>query len=175
MKNLQKTIAAIAFATLIFSSNIFAQSATAPVTINLKKALGITNEGGNLTFGDLLVTGTAQAPSIANGSGVRFLVTGHPGKDVTISFDVVTLDNDQWVSDNGGSGNGTMDFTPTMDETGSSQSYAAGSAVTTGNTFPLVNLTGTGNLNLWVGGSIAVGANQAHGDYEGTLTVSVSY
>ena len=178
MKTLQKTIALVALATLIFSSNAFAQiSATAPVSINLKKALTISNIGGSLAFGDVVVTGALQTESITNANGANFLVTGHPNKDVTITYSDVTLTNDAWNTTNGAVGNdATLTFAADMNHTGSTATWAAGTSVSTGgDTHALVNDAGTGKLYLWVGGDIDVAADQNHGDYVGTLTVEVAY
>lgn len=179
MKSLQKTIAAVALSTLLLSSYAFGQntgSATAQVKINLKKGLTIANQGGSeISFADVVVTPAAQAPTVAAGSGAHFLVTGHPNKSVTMTFASVSLNNNAWVTANGGT-NSTMTFSPAMEETGSTSTYpGSGTAVLSGGSVNLVNVTGTGNLNLWVGGSMAVNANQEQGDYEGTFSVTVSY
>jgi len=178
MKTLQKTIAIVALATLLFSTNLFAQplSATADVKIQLKKALSIGFVDGSLDFGELLVTGAPQAPSITRANGAHFLVTGHPGKNVTINYSNVTLDNNDWSDANADASNyAVMTFTAGMDHTGLTAPHAGGTSIADGAVVGLVNDTGTGKLNLWVGGSIAVAAGQNHGDYEGTLTVDVAY
>jgi hypothetical protein len=162
---------------LSFSSTLMAQSsasASATVTANLKKGLSISNFTGALNFGDIILTGSAQTPTVAPGSGVRFDVTGHPNKNITITFAGISLDNDAWVLANGGT-NGTLAFTPTVHHTGNSSTYAAGTAVTSGNVVALVNTTGDGRLYLWLGGSLAVGASQPHGDYTGSFTMNVAY
>ncbi len=179
MKTLHNTIVAVAIATLLFSSSLFAQtsgSATAQVTINLKKGLTIANQGGSeINFSDLVVTTSAQTPEVEEGSGAHFLVTGHPNKAVTMTFASVSLNNNAWVTANGGV-NSTMTFTPAMEHTGSTSTYpGSGTAVASGSSVNLVNVTGTGNLNLWVGGKMAVDANQAQGDYVGTFSVTVAY
>jgi hypothetical protein len=159
------------------SSAIFAQSsanASATVTANLKKGLSISNATGNLDFGEIILTGAAQTPSIAQASGVRFDVIGHPNKDVTVTFSGLNLNNDAWVTSNGGT-NGTLAFTPSVDHTGNSSTYTPGTVVTSGNAVTLVNTTGNGRLYLWLGGSLAVGASQPHGDYTGSFTMNVAY
>jgi hypothetical protein len=179
MKTLQNTIAIVALTTLLFSSNLFAQNsgnATAEVKIQLKKGLSIANQGASeINFGEVVVTTSEQTPTVEEGSGAHFLVTGHPNKAVTISFLPVTLSNNVWVGVNGGT-QSIMTFTPMMEETGSTSTYpGSGTAVATDDNVDLVNVSGIGNLNLWVGGTMTIAANQAHGDYTGTLTVSVAY
>ena len=179
MKTLQNTIATVALATLLLSSNLFAQSSAsdvAPVKINLKKGLAIANQGASeISFADVVVTTSAQTPLVAAGSGAHFLVTGHPDKAVTMTFLTVSLNNDAWVGTNGGT-KSTMTFTPTMEHTGSTTTYpGSGTTVSSGYSVNLVNVAGTGNLNLWVGGSMAIDANQAQGDYVGEFSVTVAY
>ncbi len=156
---------------------LFAQSsanASANVTASLAKGLSISNFTGDLAFGEIILTGSAQTPTILPGSGVRFDVIGHPTKFVTITFAGINLTNNAWVSTYGGT-NGTLAFTPNVQHTGSSISYTGNVSVTSGNTVPLVNVTGDGLLYLWLGGSLAVGASQPQGDYTGSFTMTVTY
>lgn len=163
---------------LIFvASNIYAQSsasATATVLAQLKKGLSISLVGGNLDFGEIILNGSPQTPSIAPSAGANFRIIGHPNKNVTITFNNVTLNNNAWVSSNGGT-NGTMVFTPSIKQTGSSSTYESATDVVSGNSIPLVNVSGDGYLYLWVGGSLSIAANQPHGDYTGTFSITVAY
>ncbi len=181
MKTLRNTIATVAIATLVLSSYAFGQStanASANVKISLKKGLAISNVGGTeISFADVVVTSSAQTPTVAAGAGAHFLVSGHPNKPVTMTFSTVSLNNDAWVTSFGGGTNSTMTFTPAMQHTGSESVYASGtpSDITSGNSVNLVNVSGVGNLNLWVGGSMAIAADQAQGDYVGSFSVTVTY
>ena len=179
MKTLRNTIALTALAVTLLSTSAFAQvSASADVLISLIKGLSIQNQGGsNISFGDVIVTSSEQTPQVTPANGAHFLVTGHPGKDVTITFSNVTLSNSAWVSTYNASSSSTITFSPAMEQTGKEGTYASGtpSSVSTGNSVALVNDNGVGKLNLWVGGSITVPANQAQGDYTGSFTVTVAY
>ena len=179
MKNLQKTIAAVALATLLFSSNIFAQvSANAEVKITLKKALAIANPGASdVDFGEVLLTGGVQTPSVAPASGANFVVTGHPNRDIAITFGTASITNNAWNTSMGGGVNDAITFTPDVEETSNEPVYASGTpgTVTTGDTETLANTAGTGTLYLWIGGDLAVAADQEHGDYTGTFTLTVAY
>lgn len=181
MKTLQSTIATLALVTFLLTSYAFGQStanATAPVKISLKKGLSVSNVGGTeISFTDVVVTSSAQTPTVAAGNGAHFLVSGHPNKPVTMTFSSVSLNNDSWVTSFGGGTNSTMTFTPTMQQTGSESVYSSGtpSDVTSGNSVKLVNVSGVGNLNLWVGGSMSIAADQAQGDYVGSFSVTVTY
>ena len=159
------------------STTLFAQSsanASSTVTANLKKGLSISNFTGDLAFGEIILNGSAQTPTITPGSGVGFDVTGHPNKNTTITFAGINLTNNAWVIINGGT-NATLAFTPTVHHTGSSSTYTTGTVVTSGGTVALVNVSGDGKLYLWLGGSLAVGASQPHGDYTGSFTMNVAY
>lgn len=159
------------------SISIFAQSnasANANISASLKHGLTIANVGGDIDFGEIVLDGSAQNPSITPGSGTSFLVTGHPNTSVTVTFSDVTLDNNAWVGTNGGTA-GTMTFTPAMEETGSNNTYTGANAITSSSSQTLANVTGVGTLYLWLDGSLSVAADQPAGDYTGTFTVSVAY
>ena len=179
MKTLQKTIAGVALVTLIFSSNLFAQeSDNATVRISLKKALAITNVGASeVDFGEVLLTGGVQTPSVDPENGANFEVTGHPNRSVAVTFGTASLINDAWNTAQGGGNNDAMTFTPNVEETSNEPVYGSGSpaTVTSGDSETLVNITGTGTLYLWVGGSVSIGAAQEHGEYVGTFTMTVAY
>lgn len=173
MKRLILSLIVLSF----FVSLTYAQSsasATATVLAQLKKGLSVSLVGGNLNFGEIILNGSPQSPSITPASGANFRIIGHPNKNVVISFSNVTLDNNAWVSSNGGT-NGTMVFTPVVKHTGSSSTYQSASDVASGNSYTLVNVSGDGYLYLWVGGSLSIAANQPHGDYAGTFTITVAY
>lgn len=177
MKTLTKL--SVVLVALTLSATLFAQSsasASANVTAQLKKGLSITNLSGDLNFGEIIVASSAQTPFIAPASGVRFEVSGHPSKNVTINFSGVTLNNNEWVTAFGGT-NGTLLFTPSVEHTGGSSTYSGAASVSDGNSVALVHLagSGTGYLYLWLGGSLAIAADQPQGDYTGTFTMTVAY
>ena len=149
-------------------------SSSVNVTASLIRGLSISNIGGNLAFGEIILTGNAQTPSIAPQNGANFQVTGHPNKNVTITFNPVTLNNNSWAASNGGIA-GTILFVPSIENTGTSSSYYSGNVVTSGQTYNLGNISGTGYLYLWAGGSLNIAADQPWGDYTGTLTITVAY
>ncbi|MCU0415459.1 MAG: DUF4402 domain-containing protein [Ignavibacteriaceae bacterium] len=167
MRSITKLFVVLIF--LALSTSLFAQasaSATADVLAQLKKGLTLSNLDGDLDFGEIIVLTTPQTPVITPANGVRFLASGHPNKNVTVTFSGVTLN---------GSGGGTIAFTPDVDHTGNSSTYSLPVDVTSGGSYQLVNTTGTGQLYLWLGGSLAIAANQLEGDYTGTFTLTVAY
>lgn len=146
----------------------FAQvSADANVTASIIQGLTITNVGGSsIDFGEIVTSTSAQNPTVDPNNGANFEVTGESNHDITVTFNNVTLDD---------GGSNTMVFTPSVEHTGTSSTYSSGTAVTSGGTVNLGDVSGTGTLYLWAGGSLAVGANQATGSYSGTFTVTVAY
>ena len=175
MKKLMLTLAIL----LSLSSFVFAQSTgttTSPIGISIINALSITNASGSLMFPEIIMNGTVQTKSITNANGVRFLITGRPNRNVTVTYDATDIvNNNAYVTANGGT-QGTMSFiTNTADQTGKSITYTTPTAITSGATLPLVNDLGLGKLNLWVGGAISTSTTQPNGDYVGTFNVSVTY
>lgn len=157
------------FATiLLFSFTTFAQStasATADVKASIAKGLTITNIGGSLDYGEIIANTSGQTVTIDPDAGAEFEVTGHPGKSVDVTFSDVTL-----------TGTGAdMTFTPYVQETQGSPTYSGANDVTSGNSVGLFTNAGTGYLYLWVGGDLAVGADQVDGSYSGTFTITVAY
>ena len=158
----------VVFIFFALSTSLFAQasaSATAQVLAQLKKGLTLTNLDGNLDFGEIIVTPAPQTPTIAPALGVRFLASGHPNKDVVVTFGPATLTG----------GASTIVFTPNVVHTGNTSTYVNPIAVTSGGSYQLVNITGTGLLYLWLGGSLAIAADQEAADYSGTFTMTVAY
>lgn len=149
---------------LFFTGSIFAQNsanANATVKISLKKGLTVDNKTGDLTFPETVVTNAAQNASSSN--VVNFLVTGHKGSQVTVGFSTtLNLVN----------GTDNLVFTPTLEQTGETATYASGNAVSAGSS---QSLGTNGLLNLWLSGSVAVPANAPAGDYSGSLQVTVAY
>lgn len=153
----------LVLAALIFSTSVmFAQSsnnASSLVQISLKKGLTITNLTGALQFDEAVVTSSAQVKSPTN--VVRFLVSGHNGAQVSVGFpSSLDLIN----------GPNSLTFTPSVTQTGESDSPIGGSTVLASEPLGL-----NGELNLWLSGSIAVPADAPAGIYAGSLTITVAY
>ncbi len=158
-----------------FTSIVAQNSATAnvPVTIQLAKGLSISLTSGDLNYGEVILDGTAQTPAKTPDNGALLTVVGHPTKSVDITFANATLDNNAWVTSNGGT-NDNLSFIPFIEHTATS-TYASGNTVNSGNNYGLTNSGGSGYIYLWVGGSIGIGATQEPGDYLGTFSVTVAY
>ncbi|MCU0415458.1 MAG: DUF4402 domain-containing protein [Ignavibacteriaceae bacterium] len=153
----------------IFSVVAIGQSAstTASGTVNIIQPLSITSLGGSLDFGEIIITGAATTYQILPAQGQYFQILGHPGRSVSIIFNLVNLSNAIWVGLNGGT-IGTLVFTPQVVNN-------LNEPIISGNFYPLT-INGTmGELDIRVGGSITVQPNQPHGDYIGNFIVTVSY
>lgn len=142
-------------------------SQNANASIFLLSPISITPSVGDLDFGEIILTGSPLTPVIDPGSGKLFIVEGTTGRLVTITFSSIVIDNSVWVGTFGGTLD-NMTFTPDVE-------LDDGTTVASGDSHALQDAGGTGELELWVGGSLNIAAAQAHGDYTGLFTVTVSY
>lgn len=155
-------------AVLIFSSvSLFAQTissatGTANVSISVKAALAITNVSGNLDFDDVLL-GSGSSSVILPENGVKFRVDGHNSGAVAVTFSAPPLVN---------AASDPLNFTPVVHSSGIDPDYNSTNPVNNGDS----EIMGTtGELYLWVGGSIAIAADTPQGDYAGTFSMTVAY
>ncbi len=157
------------FIVLLFNSFILSQvtSTDAIGTVNLVSPLAITAGAGNLDFGEIILTGSVQSKTILPQAGQVFNITGQPNLHITITFTSAILTNAQWVSLYGGT-IGNITFQPNVVTNDFKK-------VTSGKNYKLSNSGSIGSLDLLVGGSITVSANQPQGDYTGLFTITVSY
>ncbi len=163
MRKLAKLLAIVIFFFVVTTS--YAQNSASDdvqVTANILAGLSIQLIQGNLDFGDIVVTGSPQTPTKTPDNGALFEVTGNINTPVTVTFNNVSLTN---------GATGSMTFTPNVEHT-TTNNYSSPSPVSSGNQ---VTLTSGGKAWLWVGGSLAVAANQETGSYSGTFTISVAY
>ncbi len=160
-----------------FSSSIFAQSSASldePVLIQILKGLSMSKVGGDLDFGEYVLTSSNATATKTPDAGVNFEVTGFPGRAVTVTYANVLLSNSAWVSANGGT-NDNLTFVPNVESTLGNSTYSGASSVVSGGTVNLTNDGGIGKLYLWVGGAIDIDASTEQGDYTGTFTLTVAY
>lgn len=159
----------VAILCFAFSFGAISQTAsnTASGSVNIILPISITSLGGNLDFGEIILIGSSTVYQLLPAQGQYFQIMGHPGYSVSITFNQVDMNNAIWVSLNGGIV-GNLIFNPVVVD-------SQNEPVVSGNFYPLVNNGSTGILDVMVGGSVSVNANQPHGDYTGTFTISVSY
>ena len=158
--------------TLFFSVNfVYSQtvlsSQNATASAYLVVPLSIAATIGDLDFGNILLAGSATKTTIEPLDGKLFVVSGHPNRKVTFTFENVLLDNASWVVAHSGLV-GNLTFVPKV-------ILENGRRVKSGKSKKLVLDGSVGKLNVWVGGSIKISANQEVGEYIGRFTLSVNY
>lgn len=142
-------------------------STTAAGRANVIQPLSITSTGGELNFGEIILTGSTSAHQITPAQGQQFRILGNPGRSVSITFNQINLSNLGWVSLNGGT-IGSLTFEPLVVS-------SSNSPIISGNFYPLQTSGSIAILDLRVGGLITVSSSQPQGDYTGLFTISVSY
>lgn len=165
------TLAALALATAAATGSVHAADATAsaastvvaPIEIDAAVNLSFGTVTRNATGGTVTLspdnTYTPSGVSVVGGTptAARFDVTGETGKAYTISFEVAPLKRT--------GGTEEMSFTTISDTT---QSAKTSGDVSVG------SLT-TGAQSIYVGGVLTVAANQAAGEYVGSVKATVEY
>ncbi len=160
----------ILFIFLIPLTNIFSQesaSQNASGIVYLVVPLSITATTGDLDFGEIILTNSPSTETLSPINGKLFVVSGHPNRDVTFTFISANMDNTLWVATYGGNV-GNLQFVPDIE-------LDSGTKVNNGESHLLLLSGGLGELDVWVGGSIDIAADQEHGDYTGLFTLSVTY
>ena len=151
---------------ILFSVSLFAQeSSNGTASVYVVRPLSVEALNPNLDFGDIILTGAQFMVTVSPLSGAEFQVTGHPSRNIIVTFNSITLDNSQWISVHGGT-TGQIPFTPHVIQ-------EDGTDVISGNSYQLPGTLGI--LTLYLGGSINIAGNQPYGDYSGTFTINVSY
>jgi hypothetical protein len=142
-------------------------SQNALATAYLVVPLSITASVGDLDFGEIILTGSPTSINITPRDGKLFVVTGHPNRNVTFTFNNVTLDNNAWASTSGGNVD-NLTFIPSVQ-------LDDGTLLNNGDSKQLILDGNIGKLNVWVGGRIDISATQEVGDYIGQFTLIVNY
>ena len=161
----------ILFFFIIIFSNINSQtvwsSQNATASAYLVVPLSITATIGDLDFGEIILTGSPTSIEITPRDGKLFVVTGHPNRNVTFTFENVLMDNNAWAVSTGGRVD-NLTFIPFVE-------LDDGTSINSGDSKPLVLSGNVGKLNVWVGGKIEIAAKQEIGDYVGRFTLIVNY
>jgi hypothetical protein len=177
MKILSKLTLGLALMLGLGIGSTFAQSATAPATMEIQTALDIQLDGtlDAIDFGTVSATtpgvvfldpkGSANVNTGAQTNVALFNVTGSAGAAVVFTFDpTVTLTN----------GTPAQDITMTSKVIGADVVGNRASAADLTST--AVNLQSTsGTYFVWVGGELPQLANQTTGTYTGTFNIAVAY
>lgn len=154
---------------LVLFLQVFPQtgSLNSSATLLVKVPLSITAINANLDFGEIILAGNSLTPSVPPSQGARFIIQGTPASNISITFNSITLDNNQWVNTYGGTA-GSLIFIPEVHDGFDNQ-------IISGRSYLLSSGTGTGELNFNIGGSLTIPANQPPGDYTGQFFFTVSY
>jgi len=152
--------------TSIISQSVFT-SQYASASAILVVPLSITATIGDLDFGEIILTGVPTIQRKSPRDGKLFVVSGHPNRNVTFTFNSVVLDNLAWVANAVGKVD-NLEFIPNIQ-------LDSGTKVRNGDSHTLRLVKGIGRLNVWVGGAIKISATQKNGDYTGRFTLSVTY
>lgn len=134
---------------------------------NLILPLSVEAKSGDLDFGNIIVSGSNYLAKILPTMGKQFIVTGHPGRNITVRFNSVELTNYEWASKY----NGKLDkltFIPKVELKNTQQ-------ISDGTNIPLVKNGQKGELQIFVGGEINIKPKQEVGDYIGLFILSVTY
>ncbi len=152
--------------TSIISQSVFS-SQNASASAILVVPLSITATLGDLDFGEIILSGVPTVQRKSPREGKLFVVSGHPNRNVTFTFNSVTLDNRAWVANSIGKID-NLKFVPNIE-------LDSGTKIRSGDSHSLRFIKGIGRLNVWVGGAIKISATQKNGDYMGRFTLNVSY
>ena len=135
------------------------------VTATVLQGLTVTGTKG-LDFGIQTPSDGTVSIASTNASAGLFTISGNPGSSVTVSF-----------TPPANLANGGNDITFTADtpvhNTSNTQGSATAFSTTSGGTVTLD--ASTGNLYVWIGGSIDVSSAATGLTYTGTYTTTVNY
>lgn len=157
------------FFLLVLSLNAqsISQNSSSSAFANLIVPLSISASYGNLDFGEIILTKTQFQKNISPLSGQLFIITGQPGRGVSINYSNITITNSSILSTPLGTVT-TIPFIPQV-------VLDNGTPIKNGQMIPLASKGTIGELRLWVGGTIQIDPNQSSGLYSGLFTITVSY
>ena len=172
------SVAIFAFSTISFGQGNTATASGVNAGANIITPIGITNDGTELQFGDLIATSTEYTVTIDATSGQRaftenaafFTETGYSTANFTVTGEAgaafkITLPADGTVSLVSKTGTGAdMPLTTFASSIGLSSSLDG----TPGS-------YSAGSKTFSVGATLAVNEDQAAGEYTGTFDVTVAY
>lgn len=135
-------------------------SESATISATVIAALSVA-KSGDMSFGSV-AQNTASTIEVTDGGAVKFTVEGEPNSSVTF-----TLTSPANLT------NGANNL-PFADDVQFNTTDAPGTAAALASSATEA-LSGTGELFVYLGGTVTAGAAQATGAYSGTFTVQVDY
>jgi len=156
----------------ILSADTCAQeSAAIQALATVLPAISITGEH-DLLFGTVLPDVDKSVDKADGGAAGSWHIQGTSGAEISLDF---TLPNDLYTSDS--SATMTITFTDTDasydDETGGGQSAPAGTIDPRG--INMLDLGATGQMDVWIGGTVEPTLTQTGGDYAADVILTVTY
>jgi len=192
MKITSKITLALAMMLGLGIGSSYAQSATAPATMEIQTALAIVLEtGSTIDFGNVSATtpgavfldpkGLANVSTGATTDVAQFNVTGGANAGITVTYDptvAMTATSGSALTSNGG-GAAILTLTPSVvgAQLVGGQNTAAAIGIGPAGTVTLapVGDANAGKYFIWVGGTIPPLTTQATGEYAGTFNIAVAY
>lgn len=148
---------------IVTASAAYGQSSdseSATITATVIAALSVSKDQ-NMAFGEVTQNASSSI-AVTDAGAVKFTVDGEPNKNITF-----TLTSPANLT------NGANNL-PFADDVQYHTSDAPGSASALANG-ATVALNGTGDLYVYLGGTVTAGALQTTGAYSGTFTLQVDY
>jgi spore coat protein U-like protein len=139
-----------------------------PISISVVKGINLTTIKGDLDFGEI-VTNTVASKLVKEPSeGMLIEVNGNPGRNVFVHYTNTSLTVEDSESAN------SLNFKPNI-VASEDQNYTSPQKLEPSSSVTLNNKDGYGSHYFYLGGEIEVDQNSQHGNYQGTLTLTVSY
>jgi spore coat protein U-like protein len=139
-------------------------NATMNVTANVFRPITVAADR-NLVFGNVFPGQGAQGMAVASPTAGHFSITGEPSASVSMSFVVSPLSQ------------GANTLPLALNGTYNTVDNAAGVSIASFLAATAATLSGgaTGQLFVYVAGTVTPAANQAPGNYSGTIQLTVIY
>lgn len=149
-----------------FATQSFAQSATVQATGTVLEPLSVT--GTNLVFGTQIFPGINEVVAKTDATASQFDISGEVSKEITATFTLPTELSDgtntmpiTFSATDGGHATASIDQ-------GTATAFDPSAALTT-------SLSATGELFIWMGGTVEPAADQVAGAYSGDITLDTAY
>lgn len=158
MKTFLTSLMMLAAVSAAHAQSTDSESATVSATVIASLSLA---KDQNLAFGEV-TQNASSVVDVTDAGAVKFTVTGEPNKNITF-----TLTSPANLT-NGGNN------LPYTDDVQYNTSDAPGTALAL-NDGATIALNGSGNLYVYLGGTVTAALAQVTGAYSGTFTVQVDY
>jgi hypothetical protein len=158
---------AVALSLVLGATSAFAVSGDIQATANVLTPLSVTNNLRDLDFGDVF-PGINKSIAYDAGTSGKWQIDGQLGREVDITFTLPAVLT---------SGGNTMPIAFGANDAAWNTADIVGAATTFD---PAVGATefldvGTGQMFVWIGGTVQPPETQAGGAYSGTITMDVVY